>query len=480
MRPHKGKITLFPINSPGWLWNWASQKFKLNPGTLMALANASNSKANFQIKKVLQLKNRIKDSYVDEFINKIEEVLKYTEKDAPYRFNHFDNRFTVKENKISMIMKIIQEMSQKIMEENISYISGRFNVDPSDTYLSLSGGFSLNCPTNTYLMNKYKFKGFICPPCTNDSGLALGVGMYGFYKNMNERINFKFTTPYLGHYDPTLNDVLNSTEDSYFIKSITKSHSKIVVEDIKRSPIIWFNGCAEVGPRALGNRSILADPTKTTSKDYLNQIKQREWWRPVAPIVLREDLTSWFENSFVSNYMLHTFKVKEAKQAAVPAICHLDNTARVQSLEMNENKDIYLIIKRFKEITGIPMLCNTSLNDKGEPIINTIAEALNFALRKQFPVIYINGFRIELQNHSEYKTKTPLQRAINFEIFNNEEKEKLRQELNPHHIPTDLLEYFPILQATYPNDYLDITNKKEAKKVRRRMMVLKNHLKNKI
>lgn len=148
-------------------------------------------------------------------------------------------------------------------------------------------------------------------------------------------------------------------------------------------PIVWYDGQSESGPRALGHRSIIADPRSIRNKDLINLYKQRQWWRPVAPIILEDFLEEWFENAYPSPYMLNNFVIRQEKKELVPAILHLDLTARVQTINQESDEALYHVIQNFYERTGIPIVCNTSLNDRGEPIIETVEQAFNFALRKK-------------------------------------------------------------------------------------------------
>ena len=163
--------------------------------------------------------------------------------------------------------------------------------------------------------------------------------------------------------------------------------------------------------------------------------------------------------------MLHMFKAKEDKLEFIPAVLHLDNSARVQTINSNENPILYDIICKFNEKTSIPILCNTSLNDKGEPIVNRIEEAFNFSLRKGIKIIYINKRRIELYNHDKYPDKLPLKRPITVTKYSDEEKERIWAIKNPHNIPREMLMY---CKKRADLDFLktyDITNKIHAEKL---------------
>lgn len=459
-----GNMDMFPAYSPGVIWELASNHFGLREGTLMALATASSSKAYFEQEDVI-LYNGNKDgafvqlkNYVKHLIERVDQL---TEKDAGRLFNHFDPLFSIEENKISMVMKEIQNMSFRIMERNIDMILDKYNIDAKDAYLALGGGYILNCPSNSHLMKKYKFKGFIAPPCVSDTGMSLGIALYAFRKKMG-RFNFKFEYAFYGDKDDSLNEIIRRGEFKEFIKSVSDFDLEKVVEDIKEAPIVWFSGAAEIGPRALGNRSIIGDPRSNTVKDELNRIKQRQWWRPVAPIVLEDDMEEWFENTYPSPYMLHTFKIRDDRKELIPAVSHLDESARVQTADPQTNPEIYKLIKAFKEDTGVPIICNTSLNDKGEPIINRIEEALNFALRKEIKVAYINGKRVELQSHDKYTMDTHMPRPLMVGKI-GEDAEALKKELNPHNISKDVLYYYFNMHRVH--QMYDLKNKRDAREV---------------
>ncbi|WP_409161741.1 carbamoyltransferase C-terminal domain-containing protein [Pectobacterium sp. B2J-2] len=205
--------------------------------------------------------------------------------------------------------------------------------------------------------------------------------MLEFYKN-NANVNFILKNAYQGSQISEM-DVINHPKRCNHIGSISNIDYNQVASDLCEGPIVWVSGKSEIGPRALGHRSLLIDPRYQKSKDQLNKIKQREWWRPVAPIVLEEFMSDWFVDGFPSPYMLHAFHIHPDKKENVKAIAHLDGTARIQSLSLVQNKELYYVIKAFFKKTGIPMIGNTSLNDKGEPIIESFSQALDFALRKK-------------------------------------------------------------------------------------------------
>jgi predicted NodU family carbamoyl transferase len=466
------EISLFPAYSPGFLWDNMKNRYPMREGSLMALASASESRTFLEFEDILTKTNIHVASKIYGMIdNLIDTVHGFTEEDAGVKFNYFDPRFTEKENKISMVMKIVQDMSYRTMERNIDGAIKEYGIKPEETYLAMSGGFALNCPCNTYLMKKYGFKGFIAPPCVSDSGMALGIGLYSFYDKLGGDFDFKFRNAYYGDSDDVY-EFLWENKYGHFLESVSEFDARQVAEDMEREPVIWFDGQAEVGPRALGARSLIGDPRTQEMKDRLNEIKLRQWWRPVAPIILRDEMKNWFEDDYESPYMLHALRIREEKKALVPAVVHEDSTARLQSISEEDGQErLYAVVRAFYERTGIPMICNTSLNDKGEPIINRIEEAINFALRKNIRIGYFNGKRIVFKNHAHYRETQPLARPLRIQIWENEEQWKtLIKKYNPLDADAETIFYYVYMKIN--NEEL-LQNEKDLKrlKIRSRMFL---------
>lgn len=157
----------------------------------------------------------------------------------------------------------------------------------------------------------------------------------------------------------------------------------------------WYQGNSECGPRALGNRSILADPTSKYIKDILNKnIKHREWYRPFAPAILEEHVSEWFLNACESKYMLKICRFRKGMGEKVPAVNHKDNTARVQTVSKEDNPIFYGLISAFYDLRNVPMLLNTSFNGKGEPIVDTPEDAYKCFLRINLHSLVIGNFFI--------------------------------------------------------------------------------------
>lgn len=467
-----GELNLFPAYSPAILWDYMSSIYEMQEGSLMALASASKSVAYYECKDILLNSNINVDKSVYEQIDRlVAYVDALSTADEGIRFNKFDQRFTEKENKISMVMKIIQQMSINIMCENINMAVEQFGIDTKETFLALSGGFTLNCPSNSYILKKYQFKGFLAPPCVSDSGMALGIGLYFFFSQFSGNFDFHFNSAYYGDSD-NLDNFLKKNDYKEYIESVQAFDDRQVVLDIQEDPVIWFEGRAEVGPRALGARSIIGDPRQKRIKDRLNEIKIRQWWRPVAPIVLKDRIKDWFEEDQDSPYMLHAIRIKEEKKGQVAAIVHEDGSARLQSIdETSRQSKLYEVIRRFYQETGVPIICNTSLNDKGEPIINTIEEAINFALRKHIKIMYVNGYRLSLKNQDAYQQTRPLERPLQLLICDKGDLQAYIDEYNPYHLSIEPIFYYIYLKV---NNYMLLRDVRESKAIKIRARLFMN------
>ncbi|MEU2763195.1 carbamoyltransferase C-terminal domain-containing protein [Streptomyces sp. NPDC007094] len=432
-----GKISIFPTASPAPLYGAAKDRFHQREGTLMALATATKAHGTCD-------RQAIVDNYTFDDIGSLTTPAEALERiiDQVQQTLVLDPQFSAEDSLVSAVMQEVQAISVAIMEKNVDAVLAEYDIDPTQSRLALAGGYALNCPTNSHLMNSYGFSELVAPPCVGDDGQSIGIALAAFAKKCGaDGFDFRFPTAYLGGIGGDLDAALR--EHAGFVQSTTPIDDATMVADLQAGPVIWFNGRSEIGPRALGNRSLIADPTTYRSKELLNDYKQRQWWRPVAPVALDEHLDTWFENSRPSPYMLETFTIREEARERIPAVAHLDYSARVQSVTAEQNPELHRLLSAFHTATGVPMLCNTSLNDAGEPIIERIDEAINFALRKRISVVYANGQRIELGNFDAYAVDGPLPRDhTRFTTIQEEQAHKLSAELNPFGIPALHLHHF--------------------------------------
>lgn len=456
---NKGKIKeIFSTSSPGFLWSYLRRKCNLREGSLMALGSACKAQLKNISFNCPQLCDRTALHNAEQFVDDIYSYVNNLKiADEGVLFDNYDRRFSEEENKIAMLVKVIQEISMSIVEKEIVDILNKYNLAPAETVLSISGGYALNCPTNSYLVNKFHFKEFISAPCVNDSGISMGIALYAFYKELGSKMNFKLTSAFWGDSIKDLSQL--SSSNVHYIKKTQNFDVEQVIEDIQREPIIWVEGRAEIGPRALGHRSILATVENNKSKEKLNIIKQRQWWRPVAPIILEDTINEWFQNAYSSPYMLHTFYVRDEKKSKIPAVLHLDGSARVQTINQCSHPLLYQVLYRYYQEKNIPMFCNTSLNDKGEPIINDLDRIIEFALEKNIHYVYVDGKRIYLEDASDYLPKTN-----NKQVDNDNFREKELKNLNPYAIEKEVLiwlYYRPELQKRF-----DLTKEEDVRRLK--------------
>ena len=246
--------------------------------------------------------------------------------------------------------------------------------------LCLAGGSFLNCNANYKILKESKFDNIFIYPAAGDDGLAAGAALFT-YHHLNGNDKEKYTNSeivYTGgeYYDDTIGE-------DYDVSVIAKliSESKIIA---------WYQGKSEYGPRALGNRSFIANPADPNMKDILNsRVKFREWFRPFAPSVLEEYCQDYFDIDVPTPFMLYTCPVKNKE--LVPSITHIDGTARVQTVNKDDNPKYYELIKEVEKFTGIPMVLNTSLNVNGQPIVETIEDALDLFEKSDIDGIVINN-----------------------------------------------------------------------------------------
>ncbi|WP_433661105.1 carbamoyltransferase C-terminal domain-containing protein [Nocardia sp. CA-128927] len=392
-----GQMTMFSVESPARLWSYSRKTFGLREGTLMALASAIPASLDVPLAAYDQYSfdgpaaRTSARSVVEDIVRRADTAISL---DADLCF---DPRFTPAENRLSLIMKVVAAMSERIVSRNLDSICAQYRVDPSSSILAMAGGFALNCPTNTALIERYRFADYQIPPCTSDTGIALGVGLAAFHSELRSgSVKVRLDTAYYGQTGGEIDAEV--AEFARYVEGIDEVCAEQIAAELAiGSIVVWVNGNAEIGPRALGNRSLLADPRSTAVRDRLNHIKRRQWWRPVAPVVMDAHAAEYFNGYRDSPYMLLSFAVKPEAAASIPGVVHLDGTARVQSITCERNPHLYSVIDHFRSLTGIPMLGNTSLNDAGEPIVNRLREAIALALRKGLTSVYYEGrYKISL------------------------------------------------------------------------------------
>ena len=255
--------------------------------------------------------------------------------------------------------------------------------------LCLSGGVALNCVANSHIARNAGFDEVFVPPAPGDDGIAVGCALYGATTNGELRRN---SCPvFLGRsysHDPDEIKNLGLTQ----IAPET-SVPELLARKIADGAVIgWYQGGAELGPRALGHRSFLADPRRPDMRDHLNRVvKNRELFRPFAPVVLEEAVLEYFEELHPSYFMSFVSTVRKEKRSIVPAISHVDGTSRYQVLRKSDNPELHELVSAFARLTGVPLLLNTSFNRAGEPIVETPMEAARCMLAALVEYLVLDG-----------------------------------------------------------------------------------------
>jgi carbamoyltransferase len=295
---------------------------------------------------------------------------------------------------------------QKVTEELLVSMAKHLRHTTGLKHLCMAGGVALNSVANTRILKESGFEELYVQPAAGDGGGALGAALWAYNTLLGKPRNFTMQHAYWGREN-------SDAEISDFLVENNIPHSRFSNEDQLLDQVVdhltggkvvgWSQGRFEWGPRALGNRSIIADPRNPNMKDIVNaKIKFREPYRPFAPSVLAECAEKYFElpnatHHCPARYMLYVVPVREREQATLPAITHVDGTGRLQTVFKDQSPRYYKLIERFGQATGVPVILNTSFNLKGEPIVNTPANAFNTFSKSEMDALVLGNFIIEKQ-----------------------------------------------------------------------------------
>jgi carbamoyltransferase len=267
--------------------------------------------------------------------------------------------------------------------------------------LCLAGGVALNCVMNARLRDRGPFRNIWVQPAAGDAGTALGAALWidARQRGGDER-RYEMTHAFLGpeYDDAQIESFLTWSKLPYRrMENVAEETADVLVQN---KVIGWFQGRMEFGPRALGARSILASPIHADMQARLNDIKDREDFRPVAPVVLEEEAHLWFKGARQSPFMLFVFDVKPEAADRIPAVRHVDGTARIQTINRDQNRPYYDLLQAFKARTGVPVLVNTSFNTRGEPIVCTPRDAIESFWTSPLDALVIGSFLITKPSHA--------------------------------------------------------------------------------
>ncbi len=404
--------------------------FKVNSGEykLMGLAPYGNPIYENKIKQMIDIKNdgtfRLDQKYFNYATG-----LTMTSKE-------FNNLFgqkprDSKNEKITQFHMDIAASIQKVTEEIMLKLVKAIRKEYDIKNLCLAGGVALNCVANSKILQEKIFENIWIQPAAGDAGGSLGAALALWYIEYgNKRVvnlNDDMKGSYLGT-EFTQQEIENELKS---LGAIFKSFNYEEIIDktseflMNKKAIGWFQGRMEFGPRALGARSILGDPRSDKMQKNLNlKVKYRESFRPFAPSVLREDLSEWFEMNIDSPYMLLVANINQEKKiemtkeqkklfgidklnirrSEIPAVTHVDYSARIQTVTKNFNKRYYDLISKFKEKTGCPVIVNTSFNVRGEPVVNSPTDAFNCFMGTELDYLVIGNCILD-KSKQDFKLK---------------------------------------------------------------------------
>ena len=340
---------------------------------------------------------------------------------------HFSSLFgapvrdSKKENITEFHMNIASSI-QSVTEEIVLRLAKSLSKEYESKNLCLAGGVALNCVANGKILKEKIFNNIWIQPAAGDAGGALGAALAFWHKELNNKRLIESPDAMQGSYlgpsfrDHEIESELNKL-DANFEKYTEEKLLQITAKELSEGKTVgWFQGRMEFGPRALGARSILADPRSEKMQKNLNlKIKFRESFRPFAPSINREEISNWFELNSDSPYMLFVSNVQKSirkkmtedekklfgikklnvKRSSIPAVTHVDYSARIQTVHKETNPKYYKLIDNFKKITNCPILVNTSFNIRGEPIVNTPQDAFNCFMGTDLDILVIGNCYLE-------------------------------------------------------------------------------------
>ncbi len=287
---------------------------------------------------------------------------------------------------------------QAVLEERVFQIAEWLQKQTSTENLCLAGGVALNCVMNARLRDTGIFNNIWVQPAAGDAGTALGAALWIDTRvNPNPQRIYTMEHAFLGpgYEDDEIETFLKWSKLPYRrMANVAEETADLLAQN---KIIGWFQGRLEFGPRALGGRSILASPVDAAMQERLNEIKDREDFRPVAPVVLEEEAGEWFVNANKSPFMLFVFDVHADKAGRIPAVRHVDGTARIQTINREQNERYYDVIRAFQRRTGVPVLVNTSFNTRGEPIVCSPRDAVECFWTSPLDALVIGSFVLEKQ-----------------------------------------------------------------------------------
>jgi carbamoyltransferase len=291
---------------------------------------------------------------------------------------------------------------QAVLEENYFSLLNHVHRQTGEDNLCLAGGVALNCAANGKVYERSPFRQLFIQPAANDAGTSIGAALYTQHQVLGQPRSFVMNHVYYGteYSDLEICQELRAAGVTY--RQCTEDELlKECAQALADGKILgWFQGRMEFGPRALGNRSILADPRSIVMKDILNsRIKYREPFRPFCPSILKEATADYFEISADAPFMVTAYKIQLHQRDRIPAVTHADGTGRLQTVERACNPLYWKLLKRFCDLTQVPVLINTSFNEN-EPVVRTPSEALDCFMRTEMDVLVLGPYFVSKSQNS--------------------------------------------------------------------------------
>jgi carbamoyltransferase len=303
---------------------------------------------------------------------------------------------------------------QKVLEDNYFALLRHVQKQTGETNLCLAGGVALNCAANGKICEETPFRQFYVQPAAHDAGTSIGAALYTQHQILGQPRSFVMEHVSYGpeYDDRAISQVLNSAGLVFQRCSEGDLVSETAAAIASGKIVGWFQGRMEFGPRALGNRSILADPRSSTMKDTLNKrIKYREPFRPFCPSILAERALEYFETDAPAPFMVTAYRIRPDRRGQIPAVTHADGTGRLQTVDKSTNPLYWKLIKRFDDLTGVPVLLNTSFNEN-EPIVNTPEQAVDCFLRTEMDVLAIGSYFLVKSDNHHAASRQPLASVV--------------------------------------------------------------------
>lgn len=295
---------------------------------------------------------------------------------------------------------VCRDLAAKVqaeLERAMLYLASRLHQRTGQIRLCISGGVGLNSVVNGRILRELPYSEMFVTPASGDSGICIGAALYGYHQIARDRPRWNYRSDFHGRrYQKA--EVMDAVAQRIGSLGVERAEDEATraARDIADGLIVgWFEGGSELGPRALGHRSILCDPRTSEMRDHLNQtVKFREPFRPFAASVLAEHVHEYFDMAGEDPFMLIVAPVLPERRGSIAGVCHVDGTCRIQTVPVDYDGHLRALLESFMDLTGLPLVVNTSFNVRGDPIVETPGDAIDCFLKTNIDVLYIEGLRI--------------------------------------------------------------------------------------